>query len=149
MAEITKRLPGELEFDSVVIIMGDRKADSLANWWYFSGHPDHWGSQELSNIAQQMTAVTAELLKSDVNVKQRPLDVKTKVSVSGPTIYEDTVGLCVIGIPVSIDPVKRMWFLVELIKWDFGLLVSLKKWDIYWSLRFMLGPISFRVFWPR
>ena len=144
--EIASTLPAK-DFDTVVVIMLDRTKSELSNWWYFAGHPDDWGSQELSSIAQQMTAFSAETMKEDVNVNQRPIRVKTKTVRTGAVEIGRWLSLFTIGIPLSptTDAYDRLWLTLEIYQWEFGLNMRWFQDKGYWSITFLIGPISFRI----
>ena len=156
--EISKTFPAEThpEFDAVVLIMLDRKKQLLSNWWYFSGHEDYLRCKELSDIAQQMTATTAELLKSDANVGQRELKIKTKTQYSAA--YASTSGFVLFAVGVCLSPTDatdRLWCWLEVPKWEFGFSASVAQSkgnatnNPFWSLKLLFGPLRLHLTWPK
>ena len=100
-----------------------------------------------------MTAATSESLKSDRNVQQREVKIKTKNHVTGPYTTIDTLVLFVCGFALSphTDAMDRLWLWFEFNKWELGLSVSILQCENegtgkpYWSFKALIGPLCVRL----
>ena len=130
-------------FDGAVVILYDSHTGLCSNHWHFSGHPSNLGTRELSAIAQQLAAHTAEALKTDINDPSG-----RKVIVEKPRVIamekrpkeKDKNYKLLWGIGLAWNPIqeRHLW-----LQFDW----SLKQagFTIYWGdgIGILIGPLYF------
>ena len=136
--EQVKSFIAEHEFDSVVVILGDRKELTLTNWWHFSGHPNWWTNTDCATVAQHMVATTAEVMKTDVNVGREIKYTGPKIERVKTQQAQNYAWLGGIAIHINRRSRKRLYLNCWIDKTSIGMYIS---W--YNGLNILIGPFLF------